>query len=149
MHIPTIRVAAIGIGLAAFTVPSPAPAQSSPIAVSSCTVMRESVVRQHPFWYPWGPALQGVPIIDGLQIAYTNVSPKVADRVAFAVNYRGDRQRVIDVGTFSPNAPITHQFGTFSGDAYVGATPNVCRAIAVRFTDGTTWHAAGVRRATL
>ena len=148
MYVSAIRVAGIAVGVTAFAVPCPASAQASPIAISSCTVLQAQAVRPRPFWYPWGPVVRDLPIVDGLDIQYSNTTAKVANRVAFAVNYRGDRQRGIDAGTFSPNAPINHMFGTFSGDAFVGAKPDYCRAIAVRFTDGTFWRAAGVQRAT-
>ncbi|HEY4440783.1 MAG TPA: hypothetical protein VGN14_10015, partial [Candidatus Elarobacter sp.] len=97
-----IRNAAYGIALAALTVPSPTPAQPavvpSPITVESCTVLQAQDTDVHPFWFPWGPRIHNLPYADGLEIDYTNVSPKVANRIAFLVDYRGDRQRVIDVG---------------------------------------------------
>jgi len=146
--ITAIRVAAVGVALVAFAVPTTVRAQRSPIAISACTVVQApNNPRPEGFWYPTGPHLgRDQPYVDGLQISYTNMSSRVADRVAFTVIYRGDQQRIVDVGTFSPKAPITHVFGTFSGDAYLGARPNECRAIAVRFADGTVWRAAGVVR---
>jgi hypothetical protein len=71
-----------------------------------------------------------------------NQSSKTAARVAFLVNYRGDVQHIIDVGTFSPNASIDHSFGEFTGDAWLGPKPNSCRAVAVRYADGSVWRAA-------
>ncbi len=67
------------------------------------------------------------------------------DRVVFVVNYRGDKEHVVDAGTFSPGVTINHQFGDFEGDAYIGAKPNSCRVAAVRFTNGTAWRASTVR----
>jgi hypothetical protein len=75
-----------------------------------------------------------------------NHTTKVADRVAFAVNYRGDAERVVDTGTFSPGVTIDHQFGQFTGLAYLGTQPNSCRVAAIRFSDGTVWRAQPMPR---
>jgi hypothetical protein len=77
---------------------------------------------------------------DGLRIVYVNHGPLPANRVAFLVNYRGDVQHVIDVGTFSPGVAIDHSFGQFTGDVWQGDKPNVCRVAAVRFADGSVWR---------
>jgi hypothetical protein len=100
-------------------------------------------VHQNPYWAPFSPYRYGygAPVTDGIQINYVNTSNKTADRVAFQVNYRGDIQHIVDLGTFSPGATISHTFGNYAGDAYIGPTPNSCRVRAVRFTDGTVWHA--------
>jgi hypothetical protein len=131
---------AAAVGLFAWTVTgTPAFAQQTPISIQSCTVLQAQ--RVHRFWYPWGPAVPvGAPWADGIRIVYMNVAPKTANRVAFLVNYRGDTQRIIDAGTFSPNVKIDHTFGNFSGDAYLGPRPNACTARAVRFVDGTVWR---------
>lgn len=115
-------------------------AAPGPIAVRSCTIL-QAVHTPHAWWLPWGPPVpHGAPYADGIRIVYVNTGPAVANRVAFAVNYRGDNQRIVDVGSFSPNATIDHTFGNFSGDAYLGPNPNSCVARAVRFVDGTVWR---------
>jgi hypothetical protein len=117
-------------------------AQTAPIAIQSCTVLQAERVQR--FWYPFGPVVPtGAPYTDGIRIVYINVAPKAANRVAFVVNYRGDIERIIDAGLFSPNVKIDHTFGNFSGDAYLGPRPNTCTARAVRFVDGTVWRRAG------
>lgn len=119
-----------------------APAQSSaPIAIQSCTVNRQlRAARPFGFWYPW-PRRAYAPWTDGLSISYLNTSNQPIDRVLFVVNYRGDQERVVDVGTFSPNVTISHQFGDFIGDAYLGSKPNSCQVAAVRFVNGNVWRA--------
>ncbi|MDB5041666.1 MAG: hypothetical protein JWN27_2392 [Candidatus Eremiobacteraeota bacterium] len=137
---------AAAIGLLALTGTSTAAsAQRAPIAIQSCTVLQAE--RVHRFWYPFGPTIPvGAPYADGIRIVYINVAPIAANRVAFLVNYRGDVQRIVDAGLFSPNVKIDHTFGNFSGDAYLGPQPNTCTARAVRFVDGTSWVRAGATR---
>ena len=54
-------------------------------------------------------------------------------------------ERIVDAGTFSPNAPINHTFAdVFSGYAYLGPKPNSCTVRVVRFKDGALWRAPGV-----
>lgn len=108
---------------------------AAPIRIQKCSIIRYA--RARPYYFgTWGA---GVPVTDGIELQYVNTSAKTADRVAFAVDYRGDVERIIDVGTFSPGAPIDHTFGTFSGQAYQGERPNRCTVARVRFSDGTTW----------
>ncbi len=128
------------MGLLAWTATSTAAfAQPAPISIQTCTVLQAQRVRQ--FWYPFGPVIPtGAPYTDGIRIVYMNTAPKPANRVAFVVNYRGDVQRIIDAGTFSPNVKIDHTFGNFSGDAYLGPRPNACTARAVRFVNGSVWR---------
>jgi hypothetical protein len=133
-------LSAAAIGLLAITVTcTAASAQRAPIAIQSCTVLQAQ--RVHRFWYPFGPEIPvGAPYADGIRIVYVNTAPVAANRVAFVVNYRGDVQRIIDAGTFSPNVTIDHTFGNFSGDAYLGPRPNACTARAVRFVNGSVWR---------
>jgi len=120
-----------------------AAAQSSPVAIQSCTIVRAQRAGPPLFWYPWGPIVTaGAPVVDGVRIVYVNHRNVAADRVAFVVDYREDRQRIIDVGTFSPNVTIDHSFGNFSGDAFLGSRPNTCAVRAARFVDGTVWRPA-------
>jgi|SRR5579872_1172687 len=114
-----------------------------PAAFLVCAVL-QAVSTPHGFWYPFAVPHE-LPYTDGLRIQYVNRSNKTANRVLFLVDYRGDRERVVDAGTFSPNVTIDHTFGQFTGDAYLGPKPNVCRAVAVRFVDGTFWRASSLR----
>jgi hypothetical protein len=125
--------------------PAAAQTSSSPIHVSSCTVLQAVRAPRPFFWYPWAVS-PNAPWTDGLKISYVNTSHLTADRVLFLVNYRGDKERVIDAGTFSPNVTINHEFGQFTGDAYLGPRPNTCRVGVVRFSNGTVWQMPELKR---
>ncbi len=123
-----------------------------PVQINKCTVLQyrpPTPAFRRYYWYDYGYAgpfvPQGSPYTDGLSISYMNTSSKTADRIVFGVNYRGDYERVVDAGTFSPNVTIDHTFAdVFSGYAYIGSKPNSCTVRVVRFTDGSTWHAPGL-----
>ena len=121
----------------------PAGAQTAPVSITSCTIL-QATRTAYPFWYPFGPPPipRRSPFADGIRIVYVNHGPLAANRVAFQVNYRGDIQRIVDVGTFSPAATIDHTFGNFSGDAFLGSSPNTCVVRAVRFVNGSIWRQA-------
>lgn len=131
----------------------PAGAQgAAPVRVKSCTVNQymptQPALRRY-YWYDYGfagPSVPyGSPYTDGISISFVNTSARTADRVVFGVNYRGDFQRVIDAGTFSPGVTINHTFAdVFSGYAYIGSKPNSCVVRVVRFKDGSTWRAPGL-----
>jgi hypothetical protein len=119
----------------------------APVQITSCDVQQFTPTQVRPFWYPWGgPRPYGSIYTDGLHISYVNRTQKVADRIAFAVNYRGDVERVVDTGTFSPGVTIDHEFGQFTGLAYLGTNPNWCRVAAIRFTDGSVFRAQPMPR---
>ncbi len=147
------RSLALSASLAALvSFAAPASAQGgAPVLISSCTVLRAAPLRPaYPnYWYPYYDRVrfpqQSVPVTDGLAITYQNVGTTVADRVAFEVNYRGQRDKIVDVGKFSPNVSIAHTFGNYEGLAYLGQTPDSCRVAAVRFVDGHVWHAKHAR----
>lgn len=123
-----------------------------PIKIQSCSVLQYQSPRpafRSRYWYDYGFAgplvPYGSPFTDGITISFINTSSGVADRVVFGVNYRGDFERVIDAGTFSPNVTIDHAFAdVFSGYAYLGPKPNSCSVRVVRFKDGSVWRAPGV-----
>lgn len=145
-----LRAVAGGIAVAALagSLTGAANAQagnSPPVTVSDCSILQYVPIERHPFWRPFGPYPYGSVYTDGIRIAYVDRAAKTATRVAFLVNYRGDVQRIIDIGTFSPGVTIDHQFGQFTGDAWLGPKPNVCRVVAVRYADGSFWHAPAAR----
>jgi hypothetical protein len=140
-----VRILVCGLMLAAaiFGISGRVEAQGPPpVTIRTCAVLQYTPTPTYPFWTPFGPYPIRSLYTDGIRIAYINHSPLVATRVAFFVNYRGDIQRIIDVGTFSPNVTIDHTFGNFTGDAWLGPNPNACRVVAVRFADGSVWRAA-------
>lgn len=136
-------LAALPLALLLAGTPPPAGAQlPPPIQVTSCTILQAPPIDTRPFWNPFGfaPLPTGIPVTDGIQIAFINRSTIVADRVVFVVNYRGEIERIVDAGTFSPNVTIKHTFSNFSGLSYLGPRPNSCRPRIVRFVDGTIWR---------
>ena len=123
----------------------------SPVRIASCTVLRAAPPVQpfYPrYWYPYYGAIppQSAAVTDGIAITYTNAGTQVADRVAFDVNYRGQRDKIVDVGKFSPNVQIAHTFGNYEGLAFLGQTPDSCRVEAVRFVDGHVWQTSHIRQ---
>jgi hypothetical protein len=80
----------------------------------------------------------------GTQIVYVNRGPKTAHDVTFAVGYRNAQhnflRRVTDTGEFGPGVPINHHFSLFSDVTFAGKTTSMCKAIAVKWSDGTSWH---------
>ncbi|MGD0473516.1 MAG: hypothetical protein ABSB70_09885 [Candidatus Velthaea sp.] len=146
-------VLAASLSLACGAQPLVAGAQGPvPVQIGTCAVLQYQPARpayRSLYWYDYGFAgplvPNGSPFTDGIRISFTNTSAMVADRVVFGVNYRGDFERVIDAGTFSPNARIDHTFAdVFSGYAYLGPRPNACSVRVVRFKDGSIWRAPGV-----
>jgi hypothetical protein len=81
----------------------------------------------------------------GTQIVYVNTGPKTATSVTFAVAYRNASsyflRRVTDAGTFSPNAKINHHFALYNDITYGGKTTLECKALKVKWADGTEWLA--------
>jgi hypothetical protein len=154
----TVRVAALAALVLAGSAPAGAQ-NGAPIEIRKCSILQyqpSSAAFRRYYWYDYGfagpPVPQGSPFTDGLTISYVNTSSKVADRIVFGVNYRGDFERVVDAGTFSPNVTIDHTFAdVFSGYAFIGPKPNACTVRVVRFKDGSTWRAPGLgaRRQTL
>lgn len=157
-HVITIRPAAAAV-TAALAIALAAPAGAAPVAIERCSILRAARGNIGAFnYYPYGyyggfggyngfaggyPGI-GAPVTDGIRINYKNTSRKVADRVAFGVDYRGQRDVIVDSGTFSPGISIDHTFGEFSGLAYLGNRPNSCRVLSIRYKDGTIFRAPGM-----
>lgn len=141
-HLRTAAAVALATASTAAIAPS-ADAQTAPVTITSCTIL-QATRTAYPFWYPFGPpaVARRAPVADGIRIVYVNHGPLAANRVAFQVDYRGDVQRIVDAGTFSPAATIDHTFGNFSGDAFLGPSPNACVVRAVRFVNGSIWRQA-------
>jgi len=80
----------------------------------------------------------------GIQIEFVNDSSKTADLVNFAVDSKGERFIIRDVGTFSPGVSIDHQYRNGSGQAFVlpaFIAPTItCHVASVKFTDGSAWR---------
>jgi hypothetical protein len=83
----------------------------------------------------------------GTQIDYTNLGPKTAKHITFAVKYRNSEttylRKVIDDGTFTPNAPVVHHFSLYNDVTY-GGKAATCSAVLVIWADGTKWVAGAM-----
>ncbi len=134
----------ITAGIAAFVlsvVPPGVRAQNSavPVAINSCGPMLDNNQTQN---------VLGIPIASsssGIQIQFTNTTPKTADLINFAVDSNGTSFIIRDVGTFSPDIEIKHKFRNGAGQAFILpqfiAPKLTCAVQSVRFTDGTVWRA--------
>lgn len=155
----TIRSVAAAM-TATLTIALATPATAAPVAIQQCSILRAvrgniGAYNYYPYGYYGGfggyngfrgyPGA-GAPVTDGIRIDYKNTARKVADRVAFGVDYRGQRDVIVDTGTFSPGVSINHTFGEFSGLSYLGNRPNSCRVLSVRYKDGTIFRAPGMGR---
>jgi hypothetical protein len=106
----------------------PAVSSPSPILIKQCFVTQPK-----PFSKTAG----------GTQIDYVNHGTKTAHSVTFLVGYRNAAsnflRRQIDYGSFSSGQEISHHFALFSDVTYAGHATSSCRAIAVKWSDGTQW----------
>jgi hypothetical protein len=143
-HLPT-RAVALGVFCASALAASETPAQAQtlappPIQIQSCTVMRAQRSIDN-FYATFGPVVSDAPYADGIRIDYINHGAVAADRIAVQVTYGSDTKTIVDIGKFTPNVPIERSLGDFSGERWVGSTPTTCEVRAVRFVDGSVWHA--------
>jgi hypothetical protein len=75
-----------------------------------------------------------------LSIDYTNITGKVMTTIDFGLVARGLLvAEVRDVGKFSPNAEIKHQFGLSSNVFPLQTALARCVPLHVIYADGTTW----------
>lgn len=119
--------------LAAITEKAPEPAQPAPFVVDSCRAE-----------YAGGWLVKS---IAGLRIKFTNEGDKPASVVRIAVMFNDNMLSVRDVGTFSPNITINHDFRDLTGqNMKFGLShedqPSSCKIQFVKFTDGTMWAPA-------
>jgi len=70
-----------------------------------------------------------------LEISFMNTDAKTIASVTFAVQDGGKTTNIVDAGTFSPGAKISHEFGWWS---YVADEVD-CSVVSVRYADGSTW----------
>ncbi|HTX59030.1 MAG TPA: hypothetical protein VMH02_05075 [Verrucomicrobiae bacterium] len=74
----------------------------------------------------------------GIAVSYVNARPVPAVQVNFFVRYHGQTGIVIDKGSFTQGAVVTHTLtNSFMGYAYEGPTPNLCRVNKVVRADGS------------
>lgn len=81
----------------------------------------------------------------GTQINYVNRGKQAAEQVTFEVGYRNALghflRTVTDVGDFGPGTLIQHHFSLYNDVTYSGKHTSSCRAIRVKWADGTSWRA--------
>ena len=79
-----------------------------------------------------------------IEIAFRDDQGVAARAVDFNVNWgSGDVQAIHDVGTFSPGVSVRHKFVYTDPNAssLFPNSPVTCEIEAVRFADGSVWHA--------
>jgi hypothetical protein len=164
-----IRVAAFaalavaGNGTAGLAQPATAPAHvpamrlaPSLVRVTLCDPQRSVAVPAYsgfsPGYYPFAPyywtdpygfqyrQFPTMPTSGTLSIDYTNVTGQVMKTIDFGLVARGQLvAEVRDVGTFSPNAEIKHQFGVSNNVFPLRTALAQCIPLHIIYADGTTW----------
>ena len=100
-----------------------------------------------PFYWddPYGysylqPPLRSTTTSGTLSIDYTNVTHKVMKTIDFGLVANGRLvAEVRDVGTFSPNAEIKHQFGLDPNVFPLRTALSQCVPLHVIYADGSSW----------
>jgi hypothetical protein len=111
-----------------------------PIRVASCDP-RPSYYDPgfYPHYYPYGYYGYGGPAM--LAIEYANTTSTPARVVEFGlVAHKELLAEVRDVGTFSPNITIKHEFEVSPNIFPIGTAFAQCVALFVEFQDGTHWQ---------
>lgn len=144
-------------------VPSATPAAQLftgyPIRVNACNPRLEPVTypgfvpgyypANRYYWYDvYGYYYYQPPYMSNptLAIDYVNTSSKRAKVVEFGlVAHRELVAEVRDVGTFSPNATIKHEFGLDPNVFPLGTALARCVPLYVQFEDGTDWTNPNLR----
>ena len=118
-----------GVLLAALAPVAQSQAAGSPIRITQCFITTPKAMSKKA---------------SGTQIDYTNMGPKTASHITFAVKYRNSEttylRKVIDDGTFAPGSPIIHHFPLYNDVTYGGKTAT-CSVVSVTWADGTKWMA--------
>jgi len=100
---------------------------TSPIQVASCSVAQT----QTQAGFPGGLSL---PANSSLAISFVNQDQKTINSVTFNVN----GTPIVDAGTFSTGARISHNF---AAPELIGSSDLTCNVQSVAFADGSTWQA--------
>ena len=140
----TVTLLVAGVLLAA----APAAGQTAPMApvqINACAPLLNPNAAPST-----APSFMGIPIgavtstSTGMRIDFVNTSDKVAKLVNIAVDSNGNEFIIRDVGTFSPNVEINHQYRNGAGQGFIlpaFIAPHVtCRIASVEFADGTLWR---------
>lgn len=131
------------------------------INVSSCDPQRSVIMPAYgafsPGFYPLAPYYWSDPYgfsylqpplqssSGTLSIDYMNITQKVMKTIDFGLVANGRLvAEVRDVGTFSPNAEIKHQFGLDSNVFPLRTALSKCIPLHVIYADGTSWTNASL-----
>jgi hypothetical protein len=104
---------------------------ASPVRVASCSLEPTIVYGQSGD----GEIAYIDQINTNLKITYTDAEPRPIASVTFQVSDGAVTQEIVDSGTFSPGATITHVFSW----PYIENTNITCKASFVAFADGSKW----------
>ena len=110
-----------------------------PVTINSCGPIIDKNQTQNYFGVNVPVSTSG-----GIKIEFVNESKQTATLVNFAVDSGGESFVIRDVGTFSPEVSIKHQYRNGQGQSFVlpaFIAPNVkCHVASVEFADGTLWR---------
>lgn len=119
----------------------------SQISVTQCNPHQHQrgMGMPHPWIDPYGVLHSDVntfPYTEGfLGIKYANQASKPATEVDFGLVSRGYLIAVVnDVGTFSPNVSIAHEFDVSPEIFPIGTSLPYCAVMRVKYADGTEWR---------
>jgi len=121
-------IAALVVG--ALMVPAvPAVAAMGPIQIQQCFVTVPKPMSK---------------VAGGTQINYVNRGKQAASTITFQVGYRNSAHHYLrtvhDDGDFGPGTLIQHHFSLYNDVTYGGKNVTSCRAISVKWADGTMWR---------
>jgi hypothetical protein len=165
-NLTTLRVSALAVILAATVVATASAQMPGPLKVSLCDPQRSVAVPAYsgftPGYYPFAPyywtdpygfqyrQYPAMPTSGTLSIDYVNVTAQVMKTIDFGLVARGRLvAEVRDVGKFSPNAEIKHQFGLSDNVFPLRTALARCIPLHIIYADGTTWtnpHLPKLRR---
>jgi hypothetical protein len=132
------------------------PAPSALVNVTTCDPQKSISMPAYsafaPAFYPLTPyywtdpygfqysQLAPIPANGTLSIDYTNVTSKVMTTIDFGLLARGRLvAEVRDVGKFSPNVEIKHQFGLDRNVFPLRTALSTCVPLHIIYADQTTW----------
>jgi hypothetical protein len=155
MNLAALRIVTIALAIVAGS-GSAAPAQTSLLKVTACDPQRSVAVPAYagfsPAYYPFAPyfwtdpygvryrQFPAAPTSATLSIDYMNVTAHVMTTIDFGLVARGRLvAEVRDVGKFSPNAEIKHQFGLSDNVFPLRTALSQCIPLHIIYADGTTW----------
>jgi len=115
----------------------------SKILITDCNPHRHTPTQAHPWIDPYGVShtQNNFPSWDAfLTISYQNQASAAATEIGFGLVTRGSLVAVTkDIGTFSTDVSITHEFVVSSEIFPIGDTPPYCAVLWVKYADGSVW----------